>query len=525
MAKIAGKMLHANGEEPDRQTGRVSSGLSPAIADQGPSAPPAPLNLAHFSDTHLGYQAYSALSMSGENQRALDFVKAFVAVCQEIIAEDPPLVIHSGDVADRPRIDVRYLLLIKSWFVKLAGIRADGSRRQLVVIGGNHDLPRYHKEVCFLELFSDLPGVHIVTNRYEELSFLDQDAPTELAGVSVHALPHDQLKSVDFADVQPTPERLNILVAHGVAGGSELYRRTIGREYPIPSDVLGRSWDYVALGHYHKQGPVPLASHSFAQPDVGHAWYAGSTENNGFRDVRDGTGQRGWLSVAVEPGELPDVTRRNIQIRPMFRLPVLDAAGMSPEEVAASLTANVRASEIRGAVVGQVVTGIRREVWALVDQHPARDAASEALHYSVAPRFAVTATDGEASTQHAGALGDLDEVLTAAAQSLPPDERLPALTLARRLLGSVLTAPNAPRTEATQGDDTGETRPTDAQPSPPLGPESGEGGTTTTAHTEVPPTPDESVQRSASDANPSSQGNSRSRPVQDERLSQRQGAA
>lgn len=72
------------------------------------------------------------------------------------------------------------------------------------------------------------------------------------------------------------------------AGGSELFRRSMGREYAIATDVLSRDWDYVALGHWHKRGPVPLVSTGAAKNcDTGRVWYAGSSENMGFGDLRD----------------------------------------------------------------------------------------------------------------------------------------------------------------------------------------------------------------------------------------------
>ena len=111
------------------------------------------IKIAHLSDTHIGYEAYKAVSGSGENQRSVDFAKAFVQVVDEIIASDPDIVIHAGDVADRTQIPVRLMLLIRQQFSRLAGIRPNGTRRQLVVIAGNHEIPRNKKEACFLELF------------------------------------------------------------------------------------------------------------------------------------------------------------------------------------------------------------------------------------------------------------------------------------------------------------------------------------------------------------------------------------
>lgn len=414
------------------------------------------LHLAHLSDTHVGYEAYRVLSARGNNQRGEDVVRAMIACVDEIISADPPLVIHSGDVADRPGIPVRLILLLRQQFTRLAGLRPDGTRRQVVVISGNHDQPANRKEACYLELLRGIPGVHVVTNHYETVTFdgtgTSLGCDPDLGDVAVHALPHDVLKTVDFAAVAPLEGHRNILTVHGVAGGSELYVRSLGREFAVPTDVLARDWSYVALGHWHLQGPVPLVATggSRTNGEIGRVWYAGSTENMGFGDMLDNGERRGWLQVRLRSGELPDVTRRNVPIRTMFRLPHLDANGMSPEQIAAALSSNLKQATVTGAVVGQVVTGVTRELWSLVDLVSVRAHANGALHYEISVRYARPESRVGSAAESLGGLG---AVLEARAKELfIPELAEPALRMARTLLGSALTAPvsdDAP-TEASQ---------------------------------------------------------------------------
>jgi hypothetical protein len=405
------------------------------------------INLAHLSDTHLGYEAYKSLNASGENQRAADFARAFVTTCQDIIKSDPAVVIHSGDVADRTHIPIRVMLLIRFWFQKLAGVRPDGTRRQLIVVAGNHELPRNKKEACFLELFRGIPGVHIVTQGYEQVIFTGSEASEScdpsLLDLVVHALPHDSLKTADFDLVHPISGKINILSSHGVAGGSELYVRSLGREFAIPTDVLARSWDYGALGHWHKQGPIKLLSagtepESIGKIDAdgrernGRIWYAGSTENSGFGDLLDNGHERGWLDVVVTPGELPAVIRRNVPIRSMVRLPRLDLSGLNPEQIAHALIANIRNSIIAGSVVGQVVEGVSRETWSLVDLLSVRNAASNALHYDITVKHSISVSN---SSDEFRGIGDVGTILTERANVILDDNgRESALALAFSLL-------------------------------------------------------------------------------------------
>jgi hypothetical protein len=60
-----------------------------------------------------------------------------------------------------------------------------------------------------------------------------------------------------------TPGYANILVTHGVAPATDLFLRSVGREFHIPADLLLQDWDYVALGHWQSKArctrcaPVP----------------------------------------------------------------------------------------------------------------------------------------------------------------------------------------------------------------------------------------------------------------------------
>lgn len=376
------------------------------------------VRLAHFSDTHLGYQAYSATAVSGFNQRAVDIVAAFVNNIRDIIESDPPLVIHSGDVADKSRVDVAFLITMQKWFSEITKIRPDGTRRQLVIISGNHDQPRDLLEPCFLELFSqNMPGVHVVTSEFKQLGWDDFVDPDEaLRDVVVSCLPHNQLRVVDFDVVSPVAGKINILTSHGVAGGSSLYMQSLGREYPVPTDVLARDWDYVALGHWHKPGPIMLTPGATGSK----VWYAGSTENMGYGDARvEGEG-RGWLDVNVVPGKLPEVTRKLIRIREMIRLGVVDAKQKDHKDIVNECVDRIRAADISGSIVSQTIVNVDKDIWPLVDTQTIRKAASAAMHYEIVPQFEVSEAISQ-TTAKSGALLDINTLLSKVIEDIVDD--------------------------------------------------------------------------------------------------------
>jgi len=424
----------------------------------------AKFTIGHLSDTHLGYEAYPALSASGNNQRGEDIVRSFKNVVDDIRAYDPPLVIHAGDVTEKPKVDIRYMLVAQHYFSKLAEIRPDGSRRQVVIVAGNHEQPRSRKEACWLELLRTIPGVHVVADGYQVLRFNSTvaDCPREIEGVSVHGLPHDSLKEVDFSVVVPDPEAsANVLVSHGVAMGSELFTRAIGREYPIDSDMLSRAWDYVALGHFHKRGPVG----GYKRRGVDYVWYCGSHERISFRDLRDNGDGKGYLRVTID-GPTLDVKPVDLPVRAMFRLPVVDGTDLSAEEITDRLKANLDAANISGAIVGQIVEGVTRDLWSLLDISSVRQHAKDALHYEISARYATAEkVEGSSATS---SLGDLELVLdqqikAGVSKNLADDVR----ALAVKLLGSALTSVDSTEAEAPGGEADDEevaTTPTNNEP-------------------------------------------------------------
>lgn len=398
-----------------------------------------PITFSHLSDTHLGLTQYPVTSGSGRNQRDQDFSRAFLANVTRIDESDHAMTIHSGDWFDNSRPSWRHVMQGLAALEKLTS-----GGRIVLIAAGNHDMPAQAGEACALDLYSHLPGVHVATNKYKVIDLAAEVAAgrarPELDNVAVHLLPHDALKGCEWDEITPWEGYTNILVSHCVVGGTALYKRSIGREYSLPIDVVTRGWDYVALGHWHKQGPVAVGGYTDATTP---AWYAGSTENNGFSDVRDSKngGSRGHLEVSLTPGEaVPQVSPVDLPIRAMFRLPVIDATGLDHAAITEAMATNARQSDIAGAVVRQVVTNIHPDTWGLVDVNAARQAARDALWYETKPEFAtpqVHAADGSDVTP---GLGDLAELLhTTLGDMFGTDPHREDITeLATRLLGSSL---------------------------------------------------------------------------------------
>ncbi|MCP4792358.1 MAG: DNA repair exonuclease [Actinomycetia bacterium] len=396
------------------------------------------IEIAHLSDSHLGYEAYpETRSSEGFNQRGKDVVRAMTDCVNAIVSADPDLVVHSGDVLDRPAVSRKYEVHAKRLLEKLAGVRPDGTRRQVVVIAGNHELPRSRKEACWLGLLSGIPGLHVVSNTYDRIRFNGADVPESLADVVVHTLPHDLLKTVDFDGVVPVEGAVNVLTAHGVAGGSDLWKRTVNREHAIPTDVLARDWDYVALGHWHKRGPVDIGGFTTTNTPI---WYAGSAERMGFGDLRPGSDERGWLRVVLAPGtESPlRVFPQDISVRPMFKLDPVDLSDVDVTKMTDALVEVVKAHDLVGAIAHLQVTGISRDVYGLVDMGPVRQAAADSLHFKVTLLVPDTPEAVDQAEADVAMAGGIAEALEAELAKLDEAMAEGVRALAQQLLGSAL---------------------------------------------------------------------------------------
>lgn len=416
-----------------------------------------PLVFAHYSDTHLGREQYhDALAANGKNQRGVDLVKSFHNVALDIISRpEIPLALHAGDVCDTPNSPIPYMLAAKSELNRIASPLEPGSPyiRQHVIIAGNHDMPRSPQDPCYLALFRGAPGVHIVTQGYKVISFenevaADQAHPS-LKDVAIHCIPHDDLKTLEWETVQPIEGKRNILMTHGVAEGSTLYVQARGREYPIPSDVMGRDWDYVALGHWHKRGPVFLSGSTNATKS--RIWYSGSPDNCNFSDARDDHG-KGYLLVTLgdTQAQMPKVEEVTLPIRAMITLPPVDAEDKSPEEITDALVARVEEANekgiLSGSVIRQRVINTKPDLWGLVDRKKAATAAASALAYDCRQSYAGDEESDEAgpaqNVPEAEQPSDFEKILAERADDMLPQRlREPALKSAVKLLNQHLAEP------------------------------------------------------------------------------------
>jgi hypothetical protein len=269
------------------------------------------MRVAHLSDTHLGFAQFERTdATTGLNVREQDGYRAFEYGCGRIRELQPDLVIHSGDLFDRPRPPNSAIIVALRQFAQLAraGI-------PVIVISGNHCIPTMRGTAPILEALEVVEGVHAVFSKPRSLI---------VGKARVVAIPHlgretDLCKAVEEARPDPAFSR-NILVVHaGLRGGpSREWTEALVPRLLIKEKAA--TFDYVALGHYHRALKIAAM-----------AWYAGATER--FLDVSP-RGKKGFLLADLEKRQ---VDHHPIPTRPFVRLDPIKCAGLSPPEIVAKI--------------------------------------------------------------------------------------------------------------------------------------------------------------------------------------------
>jgi len=326
------------------------------------------VRLVHLSDLHLGFRQFQRVTSRGINQREADVAQSFTRAIDKVIALAPDLVLIAGDVFHTVRPTNSAILQA---FQQFSRLRNELPNAQVVIVAGNHDMPRSSETTCILRLFKPL-GFHIVDVEPKRILFPEY----ELSLLAVPDLPPGSLELAPDLSA-----KYNVLLLHGEVEGAlpDGAREDERVSMLIPASALAHErWDYVALGHYHvyrKVGP--------------NAFYCGSL---------DYTSSNTWGEYAEERmAKLPgkgmierDLTtgRQAFHSLPVTRkvidLPPLIGRGKSAVDLDAEIASAVeRCPEggIEGKIVRLVVKEVQRHVVREMDHQKLREYQRRALHF------------------------------------------------------------------------------------------------------------------------------------------------
>jgi DNA repair exonuclease SbcCD nuclease subunit len=311
------------------------------------------MKLIHIADTHLGLAAFSRLDPeSGMNLREKQIYENFLAGVDCIIQQKPDALVHAGDLFDvvKPKTKAYTTVLEALERFHAAGI-------PLIIIAGNHSMAKTRYTTSPYEVLtyhpSDITAAY--TFRYESVGIQD---------TVFHLIPN-MLRVEDyrtaFDRIELSTQHHNVLVTHGLATQIRDKRLATVAEHELDSTILSEKFDYIALGHYHRQCRI-----------TDNAWYAGSTEYLKYGEIAD---TKGGLVVDLSRHE---VRHLELPKTPMADLGTIRCQGVHPGDITDEIIARVQQKCLPQYSMAQVtLDGLSREHGKGIDT---RDLASVREH-------------------------------------------------------------------------------------------------------------------------------------------------
>lgn len=333
------------------------------------------VRLVHLSDLHLGFRQFQRQTPAGINQREADVAASFARAVDKLITLAPDLILIGGDVFHTVRPTNTSILHAFQQFARLV---KELPRTAIVIVAGNHDMPRSTETICILRLFAAPLGIHVADREARRFEFKD----LELSVLAVPDLPPGTV------DLSPDATfKYNVLLMHGEVQGTlpqaERNESADRAAMRIPvADVTRPGWDYVGLGHYHVYTRI-----------ADHVFYSGSL---------DYTSTNPWGELAAEKAaKLPGkgmierdlaTGKQTFHPLPVSRafvdLPPLDGSGMSAADIDAAIQKAVE--RVKGGMDGKVVRlvarNVPRHIAREIDHKALRELQRRALHFHLDTR-------------------------------------------------------------------------------------------------------------------------------------------
>lgn len=297
------------------------------------------MRLLHFSDTHLGFQAFDRVNAEGINTREQDVYDAFAHVVDRILDVRPDVVVHSGDFFHRPSPSNRALTFGLEQLRRICDARIP-----VVLIAGNHETPKTVYNSPILRALRSLDCVYPVFGEtWEQFDFGD---------VVVHGVPHindNRLLYAELERLQPVAGKFNVLLLHTSLGKRFLMDEYGEQVFPVEFESKLAGFQYIALGHWHNCQKIDLHP---------AAWYAGSIER--LSDTEIGA-EKGFLKLEIGNSNMPDITFEAVPTRLWLKWEMNGCHQLSVAEIEAGLERFIDENATGDAIVSLLFNDIRPE--------------------------------------------------------------------------------------------------------------------------------------------------------------------
>lgn len=345
----------------------------------------------HLSDLHLGFRQYQRLTPAGINQREADVATTFKNAIDKTIDLEPDLVLIAGDLFHTVRPSNPAILHA---FLQFRRLKEALPRTDIILIAGNHDLPRASETGCILRLFAQL-GVHVVDAEARRI---------DLPDVSVLAVPDTPVLP---ALVGNPAAKYNVLLLHGVIPGvlpdwftaADRARTEVSIE-----DLTKTEWDYVALGHYHVYQRIDRERHIYYSGAIDYtgpsAW--GELYQEGKTKVKG----KGLIEHDLASGK--HVFHTLPPSRKFIDLPPIPSYNLPPADIDRAIEATLHKVPLDGNIVRVVLQDVQRHVVRELNHAALREYQRRALHFQLdARRPDATRTAASGATGRKMSLTDI----------------------------------------------------------------------------------------------------------------------
>lgn len=200
-----------------------------------------------ISDLHLGFRAFPSKLFEGRNAREQDVENAWARAIDVIVDAQPHLVTIAGDVFDHVKPDFH---AVKEFRDGIGRIVYD-TDAHVVIIPGNHCMPRTVETLTPNVVVDDMPNVHLITEPRRLLIEVESGEMVSIACFPFVALTQEQKYSLD-----PDPAAdVNVLLMHAAVRAAEngdLLPYFYGGEQSLDVGREADRWDVIAVGDYHE---------------------------------------------------------------------------------------------------------------------------------------------------------------------------------------------------------------------------------------------------------------------------------
>lgn len=301
------------------------------------------MKLIHIADTHLGLSQFNRLDPeSGMNLREKQIYENFLSAIELIITKRPDVLVHAGDLFDTVKPKTRaYTTVLEA----LERLQAAGI--PLVVIAGNHSMVKTRYTTSPFEVISYHPGEIFAAYsfRYERV---------EVGNTFFHLIPN-MLRPEDYRTAYDTIEiskdHYNVLVTHGLATQIRDKRLATVAEHELDSTILSGEFEYIALGHYHRQSRI-----------TENAWYSGSIEYLSYGEISDA---KGGLTVDLDHSSRDEhhgVAPLLLPRTPMVDLGTIMSGEIPAKDIPGEIESRFAASSVPRLSMAQVtLDGLSRD--------------------------------------------------------------------------------------------------------------------------------------------------------------------